>query len=62
MLSKSTLLDLVCKRFDESAMLDAFLDEIDDRIDYEELADAIASEHECEISEIISELAEDALV
>ena len=61
MLSNSSLLDLICERFCSEDMRSAFLDEIDERIDYSELAEAIAEEHESEIAEIISDLAEDAL-
>lgn len=61
MLSNSSLLDLICERFDSEAMRGAFLEQIDDRIDYTEIAEAIAEEHEREIADIVADLAEDAL-
>jgi hypothetical protein len=61
MLSNSSLVDLICERFCSDRMREAFLEEIDDRIDYSELASSIAEEHECEIAGIIADLAEDAL-
>jgi hypothetical protein len=61
MLSHSSLLDLICERFNSEDMREAFLEKIDERIDYAEMAEAIADEHEDQIAEIVSDLAEDAL-
>ena len=61
MLSHSSLLDLICERFNSEDMREAFLEEIEKRIDYAEMAEQIAEEHEDQIAEIISDLSEDAL-
>ncbi len=61
MLSNSQLYDLIYERFDPDHMREQVLDAIDDMIDYEELAHEIVSEHECELSGLIAEMAEDAL-
>jgi dihydroneopterin aldolase len=61
MLSNNSLFDLISKRFDTDDMEAAFLDKIDDLIDYNELAESIVEEHESEISSMIAEMAEDAL-
>lgn len=61
MLSNNQLFDLISECFDPERMKDAVLDGIAERIDYDDLAEAVISEHEYEISGLIAEMAEDAL-
>jgi hypothetical protein len=61
MLSNNQLFDLISECFDPERMKVAVLDEIAGMIDYDDLAEAVISEHEAEISGLIAEMAEDAL-
>ena len=61
MLSNNQLFDFVSECFDPERMKDAILDEIAEMIDYGDLAEAVISAHEAEVSELIAEMAEDAL-
>lgn len=61
MLSNNQLFNLISECFDPERMKNAVLDGIAAMIDYGDLAEAVISEHEAEISELIAEMAEDAL-
>lgn len=46
---------VVYEEFDQERLEEALREAIIERIDYDELAEAIADDHSCEIAEILSE-------